>query len=133
MSSVYICSGNLTRDAVLNKIPNGTSVCNFSVAVNVGYNESQTSHFVDCSIWAKRGETLQPMLKKGSAVIVSGEMKLETYNKKDGSEGTAIRLNVDSFDFQQRSKAASGNSGANPQTYGNAANLSDDIPDLGVS
>ena len=133
MSSIYVCSGNVTRDATLNTTQNGTKVCGFSVAVNVGYGDNQTTHFVDCSIWAKRGETLAPMLKKGTAVIVSGEMKMETYPKKDGTEGTALRLNVDTFDFQQRAKENSGNSGGNPQTYGQAADLTDDIPDLGVS
>mgnify|MGYP003677838103 FL=1 len=132
MTSIYVCSGNLTRDATMNTTSKGTKVCGFSVAVNVGYGDRQTTHFVDCSIWAKRGETLAPMLEKGTSVIVGGEMKLETYPKKDGTEGTSLRLNVDTFDFQQRSREDSGNSGSNPQTYGKADEF-DSIPDLGVS
>ena len=132
MTSIYVCSGNLTRDATLNTTKSGMKGCGFSVAVNGGYGDNEAAHYVDCSIWGKRGETLAPMLQRGTAVIVSGEMKPETYPKKDGTEGTALRLNVAPFDFQQRSKENSGNSGGNPQTYGQAAELTDDIPDLGV-
>ena len=134
MSSVYVCSGNVTRDATLNTTGNGNKVCGFSIAVNVGFGERASTHFVDCSIWAKRGETLQPMLTKGTAVIVSGELKVEAFTKKDGTPAQSMRLNVDSFDFQQRPKENSGNSGGNPQTYGNASQLTDaaedDIPEF---
>ena len=130
MSSVYVCSGNVTRDATLNTTTNGTKVCGFLIAVNVGFGDRASTHFVDCSIWAKRGETLHPMLTKGTPVIVSGEMKLESYTKKDGTQGQSIRLNVSSFDFQQRQKENSGSSGGNPQNYGNADQLTEEIPEF---
>jgi single-strand DNA-binding protein len=99
MASHYLCSGNLTNDAVLRDVGN-SKVLNFSVAVNVGYGEKKEAHFVDCAIWGKRGESLAQSLVKATAVIVGGELKLDKFAKKDGSQGMALRMNVDSFDFQ---------------------------------
>lgn len=138
MASHYICSGNLTNDAVLRDVGNN-KVLNFSVAVNVGYAEKKETHFVDCAIWGKRGERLAQSLVKATAVIVGGELKIDKFTKKDGSQGMAIRLNVDSFDFQRGEKPDGQSQRSNPQTMGDAYDLNtanpststnDDFPNL---
>jgi len=132
MASTYICSGNLTQDSMLRDV--GTSkVLNFSVAVNVGFGEKTATHYVDCAIWGKRGEALKNSLVTATPVIVGGELKVEKFQKKDGSQGTAMRLAVDSFDFQKGSKPNGSQQKANPQTMGGASDLqdvSDDFPEL---
>ena len=141
MASHYLCSGNLTSDAVMRNAGN-SKVLNFSVAVNVGYGEKKETHFVECVIWGKRGESLAQSLVKATAVIVGGELKIDKFTKKDGSQGMALRLNVDSFDFQRGEKPDGQSQRSNPQTMGdaydlntantnlNTANTNDDFPNL---
>ena len=63
-------SGNLTRDAELRSTAGGTSVLQFSVAVNERRKNSQTGewedypNYIDCTLFGKRAEALQQRLSK---------------------------------------------------------------------
>ena len=58
--------GNLTRDAVMRHTQGGDSVLNFSVARND--RRTQETTYVDCTIWGKLAQSLEPYLKKGQKV-----------------------------------------------------------------
>lgn len=125
----FNCEGRIVAPAELRET-NGTSLSNFRLASNVGFGDRQTTLWIDCTIWGKRAETLNPMLPKGQQVFVNGELSLRTYPKKDGTEGSSLSLRVNDLSFGKGTSDANGGGGnANGQTNNQAMEtLDDDIP-----
>ncbi len=93
-----IFTGNLGRDPELRQ-HNGDNVLGFPIGVQVGTRDKPQTMWIDCAIWGKRASTLQQYLGKGMRVTVSGPVKLEEYQAKDGTTKTRLRLSVDQLDL----------------------------------
>jgi single-strand DNA-binding protein len=65
----------------------------------VGFGERKTTQWVDCSIWGRRAEALAPHLTKGKQVVVSGEVTLREYEKRDGTRGAGLSVRVAEIDL----------------------------------
>ena len=94
--------GNLTGDPELRFTPSGAAVSNFSVAVNERKFNKQTSEweegdttFIRCAVWNEYAENVAESLEKGSRVIVTGTLRVRTWDKDDGETGTSVECNVD--------------------------------------
>lgn len=81
-----IIQGNLGRDPELRYTPDGTPVCDFSVAVN-NYKDEVT--WFKVTVWRKQAETCNQYLRKGSAVLVVGEIAASAYIPRDGGDPRA--------------------------------------------
>lgn len=68
-----VLAGAIGKDAVLRRTQAGEPVLGFSVAVDDGYGENKSTMWFDVNLWGKRGQSLEPHLKKGVRVTVSGE------------------------------------------------------------
>lgn len=86
-------TGNLGRDAEL-KNAGGTQVLSFSVASTKKDRNGEQTHWIDCSIWGQRGESLAQYLSKGTRVTVVGELTTREHNGK-----TYLQIRVDQLDF----------------------------------
>jgi single-strand DNA-binding protein len=93
--------GNLGRDPEL-KQTDKSQVASFSIAARTG--KDQTT-WIDCSVWGKRADTVMEYLHKGDRVTVVGSGRIRTYDKKDGSEGKSLELNVSDFTLPAKSTA----------------------------
>lgn len=100
-----IFTGNLGRDPELRN-HNGDNVLGFPIGVQVGTRDKPQTMWIDCAIWGKRATTLQQYLAKGHRVTVSGPVKLEEYQAKDGTPKTRLRLTVDQIDLPPRGDQA---------------------------
>ena len=87
-------AGRLGDEARLKTLPSGKEVLNFSVAVDIGRGDSKTTLWVDCSLWGERAAKLGPYLTKGKQVAVAGDVNLRVYEKKDGTPGASMTLDV---------------------------------------
>ena len=87
-------AGNLGRSADFKVLDSGQKVLNFSVAVRVGWGDREETLWVECALWGDRGEKLQQYLNKGTKVAVAGDVNLRLFDKKDGSAGGSITVNV---------------------------------------
>ena len=85
--------GNLGRDPELKEVGR-TVVASFSLAARTGKDETT---WIDCSVWGKRTNTVMNYLHKGDRVTVVGSGRIRTFDKKDGSEGKSLELNVSDF------------------------------------
>ena len=94
--------GNLGRDPELREA-GSSQVASFSIAVSTGKDETS---WINCSIWGKRADVAMQYLKKGNRITVAGSGKLNTYQKKDGTEGQSFQLNVSDFTLPPREGAA---------------------------
>jgi single-strand DNA-binding protein len=101
--------GMVGRDAELRKTASGESVSNFSIAVNTGTKAVPKTLWVDCSLWGSRAEGVSQYITKGMKLTVAGRVDLQTFQKKDGTEGSKMTLSIS--DLEMPVKGSSGNSG----------------------
>lgn len=100
-----VVAGNLTRDPELRQTPNGTSVCQFGVAVNRSYKDqsgqwAERTSFFDVVVWGAQGENCARYLSKGRAVTVDGRLEQRTYEAQDGSKRSRVEIIADNVVFQ---------------------------------
>ena len=93
--------GNLGRDPELKEV-GSSQVASFSIAARTG--KDQTT-WIDCSVWGKRADTVMEYLHKGDRVTVVGSGRIRTFDKKDGSEGKSLELNVSDFTLPAKTTA----------------------------
>lgn len=104
-----IFAGRLGHDASVRQAgQSGTPVCNFSLAVDVGWGDRQETLWVDCALWGDRAEKLAPYLTKGKAVTVAGDVGLRQFEKRDGSAGASITVNVQRVTLQSSAEKPNG-------------------------
>jgi single-strand DNA-binding protein len=94
----------LGRDAELRYAnENGTAVVNMSLAFNWGLkgpDGKRLSQWVECAYWGDRAAKAQPYLAKGSQIyVVLSDPHIETFKKRDGTEGYKLAARVDSLEF----------------------------------
>lgn len=90
---VATVTGRLGKDAEIRSTQGG-SVLKFSIASGKKSRDGETTTWVECSLWGKRGEALVPYLTKGTAVACVGELSMRDHNGK-----TYIDLKVSELDF----------------------------------
>lgn len=91
LNSIQII-GRLTRDPEL-KDAGSYQVVNFSIAVN-GFKKDE-SYFFDCQAWGKLAtDIIMPYIKKGNRVGITGDLKQQTWNDKDGGKRSKVIIEV---------------------------------------
>ena len=96
--------GNLTRDPQQSSMPSGTTVCEFSLAVNRRWRgQDGQSHedvsFFDCQAYGRTGETISKYLVKGKPIFVEGQLRQSRWEDQSGQKRSKIRIIVDNFQF----------------------------------
>jgi single-strand DNA-binding protein len=112
--NVCTFSGRLTKDATEFVTRTGTSIANFTLAIDSGFGENKKTLFLNCKAF-KRGGMI-PYMTKGKAFIVSGELQPNEYTDKNGNEIRTMELICGQIDFQQ------GDSGNNQQKSSQSQN-----------
>ncbi|WP_207458711.1 single-stranded DNA-binding protein [Azospirillum sp. SYSU D00513] len=109
--NVWTFTGRLGADGELRTTQSGEKVLGFRVANDVGFGERKTTQWVDCSIWGRRAESLSPHLTKGKSVVVSGEVTIREYEKRDGTRGAGLSVRVAEIDFTGGAREDGGGGG----------------------
>lgn len=96
--------GNLTRDPELRQIGTDKVVANFSLAINRRYkgNDGEMKEevtYVECEAWGRTAELVGQCLTKGRACFVSGRLKQDLWEDKDGQKRSKMKVVVDSVQF----------------------------------
>lgn len=96
-NATIVLLGHAGRDAELRTIQDGKKVASFSMVVN---DTKDHATWFEVSVWGNTAEKyVGPFLKKGNLVHVIGDLKLETYQKKDGTTGSKISVRANSVDI----------------------------------
>lgn len=109
--NVWTFTGRLGADGELRTTQSGEKVLGFRVANDVGFGERKTTQWVDCSIWGRRAEALAQHLTKGKQVVVSGEVTLREFEKRDGTRGAGLSVRVAEIDFTGGPRDGEGSGG----------------------
>lgn len=94
--------GNLTADPVLRATPSGTSVCNFTLAVNrrfPGADGQKVTDFFNIVAWRGLADTCNKYLAKGKKAAIVGELQARTYTAKDGTTRMSLDVGADEVEF----------------------------------
>ena len=97
MNSITI-TGNLTRDAELRSLNDGTAVLSFAVADNQG--KDKTAIFWSCSLFGRRAESLAQYLTKGQQVTVIGTVSEREWSDKEGNKRKSMDVRVSDIALQ---------------------------------
>lgn len=136
--------GRLTRDGELKYTNSGMAVLKFSIANNwskkIGDSWEDQTNFFDVTFWGKRAESLSNYLKKGTQVVVKGELRQDRW-EQDGQQRSRVFINADNIQLvggksnggQPNNSGYGSNQEPAPQNYnnpqqGNNGNFEDDIP-----
>lgn len=88
--------GRVGRDAELKQTQGGTTLARFSVALNVYSKQEQQTTWVNATLFGKMAESLAQYLTKGTAVALSGDLKLRQYTSEQNGEQTTLDMSVNS-------------------------------------
>lgn len=83
-------TGNVGKVPALRQTSSGKTMATFSVASTEKKDGPTT--WVDVVCFDEQADTVSQTLQKGDRVVVTGRVALETFQKKDGSQGFSVRL-----------------------------------------
>ncbi len=94
-----ILVGNLGKDPELRYTGSGTAVCNFSLATNESYKDSngemvERTEWHNLVVWARLAEICNEYLKKGSQAYFEGSLQTRSYEDRDGNTKYTTEIKV---------------------------------------
>ncbi len=92
--------GRLGKDPETRYVPSGEAICNFSIAVgsqwkNKAGEKQEATEWVNITAFGTLAGICAEYLKKGSQVYISGRMKTEKYQAKDGTDRYSTKIIAD--------------------------------------
>lgn len=125
MLNKVILHGRLTADPEIRSTQNGTAVARFTVAVDRSFANKETGEreadFISCQAWKNSAEFVGKYFKKGSLIIVDGNLRNNNYTDQNGVKHYAMVVVADSVSFGGSKNDNGGqNGGAVQQQYNNA-------------
>ena len=96
--------GRLTKDPELRYAAgSGTAVCRFTVAINRQFKKDETD-FINCVAFGKTGETIAQYITKGRQIAITGSIRTDSYDAKDGTKRYTTDVIVETFEFVESKK-----------------------------
>lgn len=106
---ISIFSGRLTRDPESRSTANGTSVCNFAVALNKG---KDLVEYRECTAWEDQADFIMQYFKKGKPIELVANKKVDSWNDKTtGEERSRDVYTVLNVSFSPGGSNGTGNGG----------------------
>lgn len=96
--NLVVLMGNLTRDPEVRYTSKGTAVASAGIAVNKRWagedgQPRESVSFFDVTAFGRTAEVLSERCRKGDPVLVSGELKQESWeDKQTGAKRTAVKV-----------------------------------------
>ena len=108
-----ILMGRLTRDPEMRYGQSGTGIASFSLAVDRRFKrEGQAeADFFNCTAFGKQGEFVEKYLKKGTKILLEGEIQQNNYTNRDGQEVRSYQVIANSIEFAESKNASQTNGG----------------------
>lgn len=101
--------GRLGQDVTSSVTNSGKSVCNFSVATYFGSGDKKETEWWRVVAWNKLAENCVQYIQKGSLVHVTGTLKTNKYQDKEGNERESKDLIAQEVTFLDSKKERNNN------------------------
>lgn len=101
--NIVILMGRLTRDPEVSSSASGTTFARYSIAVDRKFKREgeADADFFNCTSFGKQAEFVEKYLKKGTKIVVSGEIQNNNYTNKDGQKIYDVRIMVHDVEFAE--------------------------------
>jgi len=102
-----IISGNLVRDPDTRILENGSHLAKMSIANNQRYRDrngewQEKTCYVNVIAWRKTAELVGEFCRKGSPVLIEGELVYNSWEDRDGSKRSRLEVNARRIQFLER-------------------------------
>ena len=102
--NLVMIAGNLTKNPTLRQTRGGTPVANFSIASNRRFRNAENEWqedvcYVGVVAWNRLAESCGEKLRKGSAILVEGELQSKMWELPDGTTRTAVEIKARRVQF----------------------------------
>ena len=131
-------TGNVVRDPETRILENGTHMAKISVANNQNYRDrngewQEKTCYVTVVAWRRTAELVGEYCRKGSPVLVEGELVYNSWEDRDGSKRSRIEINARRIQFlEKRGQSSSGNESSGQSSSSESSSETimpdDDIP-----
>ncbi len=98
MYNKIILMGRLTAEPELRTTPNGINVCTFRIAVDRHFQskaEEKKADFFNIIAWRSTGEFVNRYFRKGSLILIEGELQTREYTDKNGNNAVWYEVNAE--------------------------------------
>lgn len=103
-----IFMGRLTRDTAIGYGgTNNTRIAHFSIAVNRRYKRDgdPEADFFNCVSFGKQAEFAEKYLRKGTKILLEGEIRNNNYTNREGRMVYGTEILVNSVEFAESRRA----------------------------
>lgn len=116
VSNSVLLIGRLTRDPELKQTPSGKSVMESDIAINMSKERTEFIRFV---AFGATAENVCRFCRKGSKILVSGELHNQEWKTKQGESRSRIVVNAFGVQFldTKGARAAERNDDYMPESY----------------
>jgi single-strand DNA-binding protein len=96
--NVVLLMGRVTMDPDLRYTPSGAAVLGFRIAVDRSWRDKATDEwkreasFFQVNLWGQSAERLSKTMRKGSAVLVEGQLRSRSWEGKDGEKRYVVEI-----------------------------------------
>lgn len=107
--NMVLIAGNLTSDPSFRRTTNGTPVANFYIASNRRFKDNtgqwrENVCYVGVVAWYKLAESCYENLRKGSAVLIDGELQSRAWKNHDGTTKNVVEIKARRIQFLNKRK-----------------------------
>lgn len=110
-----ILMGRLTRDPEIRYSQGGnqTAIARFSIAVDRRFKRDgqPTADFFNCTAFGKQAEFIERYLKKGTKIVLDGEVQNDNYTDKNGNMVYGTQIIANQIEFAESKNAQGGDFG----------------------
>ena len=105
-----ILLGNLTKDPEVRYTPSGDAVADLRMAISRRFKgrdgeQREDTCFVGVTVWRRQAETCAEYLRKGSQVLVEGNLKYDEW-EKDGQKHSRLSVTAQRVQFMGSPRSA---------------------------
>lgn len=92
-------AGRLGKDPETRFTPDGKKVISFSLATNRKKKGQEETVWYRVTVWGDQFDNLMPYIKKGSALIVVGDLEVRTYADREGKTQVSLEVTARMISF----------------------------------
>lgn len=104
--------GRCAQDPELRYTPEGTPVCNVSIATSYSYQQDgqwkEVPQFTRCVFWRNAAENVAEHTKKGEYLYVDGRIQTRKWENREGQTQYTTEVVVDNYVIPQNKGSRSG-------------------------
>ena len=121
--NLVILMGRICKDPDITSSQSGTTIARYSVAVDRRFKKEgePTADFFTCVSFGKQAEFVDRYLKKGTKIVVTGELQNNNYTNKDGQKVYDTRILTNNVEFAESKRETNESNNTDTNDFLNVA------------